>query len=65
MDKPRDPLFQEWIDSWAHETGLGVPCGDAQADGVPCFELDRDCARCQAGYQAWLEYRKRRTQPGQ
>lgn len=58
MEKPRDRFFQEWIDSWADETGLGVPCGQAQADGVPCFELDRDCATCEEAYQAWLEYRK-------
>jgi len=53
MEKPRDRLFQEWIDSWADETGLGVPCGEAQADGVPCFELDRDCSKCR-GRRSWL-----------
>jgi hypothetical protein len=61
MDKPRDKLFQEWIDSWGEGTGLGVPCGEAQADGVPCFELDRDCAECDEAYQAWLEYRRKRS----
>jgi hypothetical protein len=55
MEKPRDRLFQEWIDSWADETGLGVPC-----DGVPCFELDRDCSECDEAYQAWLEFRRKR-----
>jgi hypothetical protein len=60
MAKTRDPLFKEWIESWAEETGLGVPCGEAQADGVPCFELDRDCAECEEAYQAWLEYRRKR-----
>ena len=62
MEKPRDPLFQEWIESWAKETGLGVPCGEAQADGVPCFELGRDCAECEEAYEAWLEYRRRREE---
>ena len=59
MTNPRDRLFKEWIASWADETGLGVPCMEAQADGVPCFELDRDCAECQEAYDAWLEYRKK------
>ena len=60
MDRPRDRLFKEWIDSWEKETGLGVPCGEAQADGVPCFELDRDCSVCEEAYQAWLEFRRRK-----
>ena len=60
MERPRDPLFQEWIDSWAAETGLGVPCGEAQADGVPCFELDRDCSQCDEAYAAWLEYQRKK-----
>jgi hypothetical protein len=59
MEIRRDRLFQEWVKSWADETGLGVPCGEAQADGVPCFELDRDCSECQEAYEAWLEYRKK------
>jgi hypothetical protein len=60
MERPRDRLFQEWIESWAEEKGLGVPCGQAQADGVPCFELDRDCATCDEAYQAWLDYRSKK-----
>ncbi len=61
MNDPRDPLFQEWINSWAEETGQGVPCKDAQADGVPCFELGRDCAECEEAYRSWLEFRQRET----
>jgi hypothetical protein len=64
MEKSRNRLFQEWIESWADETGLGVPCGEAQADGVPCFELNRDCAECDEAYQAWLEYRRKKDQSG-
>jgi hypothetical protein len=64
MTRSRDPLFQEWVESWARETGLGVPCGEAQADGVPCFELDRDCAECEEAYQVWLEYRRRNALEG-
>ena len=26
--------------------GTGALCPDAQADGVPCPELDRDCQKC-------------------
>lgn len=61
MKQPRDPLFQEWIESWAESTGLGVPCGQAQADGVPCFELDRDCSECDEAYQAWLAFQRERS----
>ena len=28
------------------ESGLGVPCREAQCDGVPCPEPDSDCAVC-------------------
>lgn len=31
--------------------GLGVPCYEAQADGVPCEEL-RDCAECERARDA-------------
>lgn len=31
----------EWL------TPMGVGCTEAQADGVPCTELDRDCTTCQ------------------
>ena len=63
MEELRDRHYQDWINSWAQETGLGVPCREAQADGVPCFELDRNCAECDEAYQAWLEYR-RKKEPG-
>jgi hypothetical protein len=29
------------------EKGLGVLCPEAQADGVPCSELGRDCRICE------------------
>lgn len=28
-------------------TGTGALCAEAQADGVPCFELGRECATCE------------------
>ncbi len=31
----------------AQEKGLGVLCPEAQADGVPCSELGRDCEVCE------------------
>jgi hypothetical protein len=30
----------EWV------APLGVCCAEAQADGVPCYELGRDCLQC-------------------
>jgi hypothetical protein len=64
MSRDRDELFQDWIESWAENTGLGVPCGQAQADGVPCFELNRDCAECEEAYRSWLEYRSKEGNGG-
>ena len=37
------------------ELALGVLCADAQADGVPCFELGRDCETCERAYSSWVE----------
>ena len=31
----------------SQEEGLGVLCPEAQADGVPCQELGRDCEVCE------------------
>lgn len=33
-------------------SGLGVPCAEAQADGVPCGELGIECHECQRGPRA-------------
>jgi hypothetical protein len=30
----------EWV------VPLGVCCSEAQADGVPCFELGKECLEC-------------------
>ena len=40
------------------ETGQGVPCMEAQADGAPCTELGRECEECEEAYEAYLRYRK-------
>lgn len=38
------------------ERAQGVLCAEAQADGVPCFELGRDCETCERAYR-WYEER--------
>ncbi|MDT8437119.1 MAG: hypothetical protein RRA92_10250 [Gemmatimonadota bacterium] len=43
------------------ERALGVLCAEAQADGVPCFELGRDCETCERAYH-WFQTRV--SEPG-
>jgi hypothetical protein len=50
------------MESWAEETGQGVPCMEAQADGVPCFDLGRDCSECEEGFQAWLAFKRKKEE---
>lgn len=35
---PKDPHDRE---------GTGALCSEAQADGVPCFEIGKDCTICE------------------
>jgi hypothetical protein len=42
-----DPQKDEYEDAPAGGTGL---CAEAQADGVPCTELERDCEICERAY---------------
>jgi hypothetical protein len=35
------------------EHGCGALCPEAQADGVPCFELGRRCETCEHAY-GWV-----------
>jgi len=44
---PHEP---DWV--WA-DMGSGPFCCEAQADGVPCFEVGRDCADCEKGREGW------------
>ena len=40
------------------EKALNVLCAEAQADGVPCFELGRQCETCELAfrwYVTWVE----------
>ena len=30
-------------------------CAEAQADGVPCYELGRDCETCERAYLSWAD----------
>ncbi len=40
----REGILQRCADS-----GLGVACAEAQADGVPCSAPDRECTSCERG----------------
>jgi len=33
------------------ESGPGALCAEAQADGVPCMEMGRDCETCRRAVQ--------------
>lgn len=46
-----------WI--WA-ESGAGPFCCEAQADGVPCFEVGRDCEECEKGREGWMRLQARK-----
>lgn len=35
----------------------GPLCAEAQADGVPCYELGRDCQTCEQAYLSWADAR--------
>jgi hypothetical protein len=37
----------------------GPMCADAQADGVPCYELGRDCETCEKAYTSWVDARSK------
>jgi hypothetical protein len=64
MQASEEELFREWVESWEQETGQGIPCREAQADGAPCLELGRDCVECEKAFQVWLELRREREGRG-
>jgi hypothetical protein len=35
--------------------GAGTLCAEAQADGVPCYEVGRDCETCERAYLSWAD----------
>jgi len=51
----RSELRAEIIRFWAMK-GM-APCAEAQADGVPCVELGRQCESCAMAVQALQESR--------
>jgi hypothetical protein len=43
-EDPREKSVSDWQeDGWP-------PCAQAQADGVPCQEIGRDCEECQKAF---------------
>jgi len=64
MQASEEELFREWVESWEKETGQGIPCLEAQADGAPCLELGRDCVECEKAFQVWLELGREREGRG-
>ncbi len=42
----RPSTIRQGIAQRRAESGLGVGCAEAQADGVPCEDLSRDCDHC-------------------
>lgn len=51
MSRPtRDPKAA--IRERKSASGLGVGCAEAQADGVPCEEIARDCEECERAGKA-------------
>lgn len=38
--------------------GSGALCSEAQADGVPCFELGRECEECEKAAPFWKRLRE-------
>ena len=45
------------------EEALGVLCAEAQADGVPCYEVGKPCAVCERGAELLRSLRP--PQPGE
>ncbi|HEX9885446.1 MAG TPA: hypothetical protein VGA70_03120 [Longimicrobiales bacterium] len=44
-----------WPEGTSWREGLGVLCAEGQADGVPCFELGRECEACEKALEIWKE----------
>jgi hypothetical protein len=38
--------------------GSGALCPEAQADGVPCFEIGKDCEVCEKATPFWRNLRR-------
>ena len=53
-DLPCDSCQDQRSDPGARESVTPM-CAEAQADGVPCYELGRDCETCEKAYSSWLD----------
>jgi len=53
-DLPNDSTHDLRAREHARQAG-GPMCADAQADGVPCYELGRDCETCERAYLSWVD----------
>jgi hypothetical protein len=58
----RAQLFLEVVRFW-EEKGV-PPCAEAQADGVPCTELGRQCESCSRAIKALNDARGAQAPPG-
>ena len=59
MREPKRPEKATTEESKGGDTpGSGALCSEAQADGVPCFELGRDCEECEQAAPLWKKLRK-------
>jgi hypothetical protein len=54
-DLPYDSATHPHRKTRRPEISLGALCAEAQADGVPCFELGRDCETCERAYRSWAD----------
>ena len=53
-DVPCDSNQDLRVGSSARKAG-GPLCAEAQADGVPCYELGRDCETCERAFTSWAD----------
>ena len=59
-DVPCDSTRDLRVGASAGKTG-GPLCAEAQADGVPCYELGRDCETCERASLSWADAEPDRT----
>ena len=53
-DLPKDSAQDLRVEASARRA-RGPMCADAQADGVPCYELGRDCETCERAVLSWAD----------
>ncbi len=60
-DLPCDSAPHSRREHHARDEALGALCAEAQADGVPCYELGRDCEMCERAYLSWADAKSDRS----